>query len=128
MKIAAMRAGKLSTRPICTEFRPESNRGVGFSLRKLAKYKKSKKVNENSRRESWEALDHTILHRISVRIQPQGRLFASSHLGKRDFLCFPTDFTGGWVDGWRPDHALDVGPLKKQALTRSMLISKQPYP
>ena len=28
-----------------------------------------KKFTKNSRRESWEALDRTILHRISMRIQ-----------------------------------------------------------
>ena len=36
--------------------------------------------HEKGRRESSEALDHCILHGISVRIQWRGRFFASSHL------------------------------------------------
>ena len=52
----------------------------------------NRKVHENCRLESPEALDHCILHRISVRIQPCGRFFASSHLGKVDFSCFPAEF------------------------------------
>ena len=49
---------------------------------------KTQNVHENGRRESSEALDHTILHRISVRIQPWGRFFASSHVGKVIFFVF----------------------------------------
>ena len=48
--------------------------------------------HEKGRRESSEALDHCILHGISVRIQPRGRFFASSHPGKLDFSCFSADF------------------------------------
>ena len=55
-------------------------------------FTKTQHVHENGRRESSEALDHTILHRISVRIQPWGRFFASSHVGKVNFVCFPADF------------------------------------
>ena len=65
----------------------------GFRIDKnCPKTCKIEKVHENGRRESPEALDHCILHRISVRIQPCGRFFASSHLGKVDFSCFPADF------------------------------------
>ena len=65
----------------------------GFRIDKICpKTYKIEKVHENGRRESPEALDHCILHRISVRIQPCGRFFASSRMGKVDVLCFPADF------------------------------------
>ena len=50
---------------------------------------KAKLVHENSRRESSEGLDRTVLHRLLVRIQPWGRFFTSSHLGKVDFSQRP---------------------------------------
>ena len=42
--------------------------------------------HENGRRESPEALDHTILHRISVRIQPRRRHFAKPLVLKSQFF------------------------------------------
>ena len=45
-------------------------------------------MRENSRRESSEAVDHTILHRNSVRIQPWGRFFSRFPMGKVVFNVF----------------------------------------
>ena len=49
---------------------------------------KSQKVHENSPRESWEALDHAILHRISARIQPRRRHFAKPLILESHFFRF----------------------------------------
>ena len=62
-----------------------------FTGGNLTENAKIEKVHETGRRESWEALDHTVLHRILVRIQPRGRVFASSRVWKVDFSVFPVD-------------------------------------
>ena len=49
-------------------------------------FSKTQNVHENGRRESSEALDHTILHRISVRIQPCRWGFAKSLISKSIFF------------------------------------------
>ena len=87
-KRVAVRAVELSIGAFCTEFRCDQlcdgdilGIAVKFGI-----------FHEKGRRESSEAVDHCILHRISLRIQPCGRFFASSHLGKLDFSGFPADF------------------------------------
>ena len=109
-KRVAVRAVELSTGAFCTEFRYERLRddgifflflihvGRGWPLGPSAEMlhflnsRVNQRVHEKGRRESRGALDHCILHRILVRIQPCGRFFASSHMGKVYFSCFPVDF------------------------------------
>ena len=50
LQTVQVRTGKLSSGPFCTEFRCESNSGVGFSIQKLFEKVKNKKVHRNSRR------------------------------------------------------------------------------
>ena len=81
-KRVAVRAVELSSGAFCTEFRCEQLcDDVIFSI-----------FHEKGRRESCGVLDHRILHRIPVRIQPRGRFFSSSRLGKLDFSGFPAGF------------------------------------
>ena len=61
---------------------------------------KSQKVHENSPRESWEALDHAILHRISARIQPRRRHFAKPLILESQFFMFSFLFTLFQIPLW----------------------------
>ena len=72
-KRVAVRAMELSIGAFCTQFRCEQlcDDDIFLDRDRILIFR------EKGRRESSEALDHCILHRISVRIQPWGRYFSS---------------------------------------------------
>ena len=94
-----------------------------FRSQNFTKNAKIKKVHENSPRESWEALDRGILHRISARIQPRRRHFAKPLVLESQFFRFSgVFFIIFLVWGLRWGHYLGPAQLLAQIENRLWVV------
>ena len=95
-----------------------------FRSQNFTKNAKIKKVHENSPRESWEALDRGILHRISARIQPRRRHFAKPLILQSQFFRFSDLFLYIFVPVWGLRWGHKTGKNKNKTVPNLLLLLK----